>query len=178
MVWKKFHESVFCSKYKLVYLLSLLPDLNLRTAPRGWHEGKRIAGKLHDPFERADGGRHKPTSFDSTPRNAGQHNLREERSPALFMFLKEVRVSECQTANDTKGKRSTTPRELGHSAKESKKRQRARWRSSLREVKSFNSDSERYCNLHAHEWRTSESIWGKTLRTVWWGEAEFICPLL
>ncbi|MGG0815456.1 hypothetical protein ABE142_22740 [Paenibacillus alvei] len=36
------------------------------------------------------------------------------------MFLKEVRVSECQTANDTKGKRSTTPRELGHAAKEAR----------------------------------------------------------
>ena len=44
------------------------------------------------------------------PKNAGQHNLREGRSPALFMLFKEVRVSECQTANDTKGKSSTTPR--------------------------------------------------------------------
>ncbi|CAH8718938.1 hypothetical protein M5W83_02590 [Paenibacillus thiaminolyticus] len=35
MGWKKLHESVFYSKYKLVNLLSLLPDLNLRTAPRG-----------------------------------------------------------------------------------------------------------------------------------------------
>ncbi len=35
------------------------------------------------------------------PTNAGQHNLREGRRPALFKLLKEVRVSECQMANDT-----------------------------------------------------------------------------
>lgn len=33
--WKMLHESVLYSKYKLVNLLSLIPDLNLRTAPRG-----------------------------------------------------------------------------------------------------------------------------------------------
>ncbi len=33
--WKRLHESILYSKYKLVNLLSLIPDLNLRTAPRG-----------------------------------------------------------------------------------------------------------------------------------------------
>ncbi|WP_248927525.1 group II intron reverse transcriptase/maturase [Paenibacillus hamazuiensis] len=33
--WKKLPESTLYSKYRLVYLLSLIPDLNLRTAPRG-----------------------------------------------------------------------------------------------------------------------------------------------
>lgn len=40
----------------------------------------------------------------------------------MFMFLKEVRVSECQTANDTKGKRSTTPRETRSCGQGNKKR--------------------------------------------------------
>lgn len=64
--WKKLPETALYSKYRLVNLLSLIPDLNLRSAPNGWHKGKRIAGKLHDPFDRADGGRQRPTSFDST----------------------------------------------------------------------------------------------------------------
>ncbi|MFD3262233.1 group II intron maturase-specific domain-containing protein [Paenibacillus lentus] len=33
--WKKLPESILYSKYKLVNLLSLIPDLNLWTAPRG-----------------------------------------------------------------------------------------------------------------------------------------------
>jgi group II intron reverse transcriptase/maturase len=33
--WKKLPESILYSKYRLVNLLSLIPDLNLRTAPRG-----------------------------------------------------------------------------------------------------------------------------------------------
>jgi RNA-directed DNA polymerase len=33
--WKKLPESVLYSKYRLVNLLSLIPDLNLRTAPKG-----------------------------------------------------------------------------------------------------------------------------------------------
>lgn len=33
--WKKLPESILYSKYKLVNLLSLIPELNLRTAPRG-----------------------------------------------------------------------------------------------------------------------------------------------
>jgi group II intron reverse transcriptase/maturase len=33
--WKRLPESIIYSKYKLVNLLSLIPDLNLRTAPRG-----------------------------------------------------------------------------------------------------------------------------------------------
>ncbi|WP_342768297.1 group II intron maturase-specific domain-containing protein [Cohnella lupini] len=33
--WKKLPESTLYSKYRLVNLLSLIPDLNLRTAPRG-----------------------------------------------------------------------------------------------------------------------------------------------
>jgi len=33
--WKKLPESVLYSKYKLVNLVSLIPDLNLQTAPRG-----------------------------------------------------------------------------------------------------------------------------------------------
>ena len=33
--WKKLPESILYSKYRLVNLLSLIPDLNLRTAPKG-----------------------------------------------------------------------------------------------------------------------------------------------
>gem|GEM_PF-3951075 len=44
---------------------------------------------------------------------AGQHNLLEKRTSALFMLLEEVRISECQKANNTKRKRSTTPTEAG-----------------------------------------------------------------
>jgi hypothetical protein len=33
--WKKLPEAILYSKYRLVNLLSLIPDLNLRTAPKG-----------------------------------------------------------------------------------------------------------------------------------------------
>lgn len=40
----------------------------------------------------------------------------------MFMLLEEVRVSECQQANDTKGKVQQLQEKLGHAAKENKKR--------------------------------------------------------
>src|SRR5215467_1234670 len=65
----------------------LVPHRRLRPRaadlPRPWnttqpspisatHIGKRLAGKLHEPFERAGGGRAiSPTSPDSTPRKPG-----------------------------------------------------------------------------------------------------------
>src|SRR5262247_1599403 len=65
----------------------LMPHRRLRPRaadlPRPWnttqpspisatHIGKRLAGKLHEPFERAGGGRAiSPTSPDSTPRKPG-----------------------------------------------------------------------------------------------------------
>ncbi|MHB1419780.1 MAG: hypothetical protein ACYCX4_09375 [Bacillota bacterium] len=44
-------------------------------------------------------------------RKAGQHNLLERRTSALFKLFKEVRDSACQKANNAKRKSSTTPRE-------------------------------------------------------------------
>lgn len=40
----------------------------------------------------------------------------------MFIFLKEVRVSECRTANNTKGNVQQLQEKLGHAAKENKKR--------------------------------------------------------
>lgn len=57
MGWKKLHESKLYSEYKLVNLISLIPDLESKVASKGWHKGKRITGKLYDPFDWADGGR-------------------------------------------------------------------------------------------------------------------------
>src|SRR5499427_75689 len=75
------------AEYGLATISVLTPHHRLRPRaadlPRPWnttqpspisatHIGKRLAGKLHEPFERAGGGRAiSPTSPDSTPRKPG-----------------------------------------------------------------------------------------------------------
>src|SRR5580700_5106959 len=74
------------AEYGLATISVLIPHRRLRPRaadpPRPWnttqpsptsatHIGKRLAGKLHEPFERAGGGRAiSPTSPDSTPRKS------------------------------------------------------------------------------------------------------------
>src|SRR5215510_9487029 len=75
------------AEYCVATISDLMPHRRLRPPaadpPRPWnttqpsptsatHIGKRLAGKLHEPFERAGGGRAiSPTSPDSTPRKPG-----------------------------------------------------------------------------------------------------------
>lgn len=66
---------------------------------------------LYKPKVRSEPSTGRESEGHIVPMNAGQHNLREGRRPALFKLFKEVRVSECHRANDTNGKSSTTPRE-------------------------------------------------------------------
>jgi len=49
LIDKVYHRSN--EEYKLVNLLSLVPDLNLKTTSRRCHKGKRITGKPYDSFE-------------------------------------------------------------------------------------------------------------------------------
>src|SRR5690349_14239860 len=75
------------AEYGVATISVLMPHRRLRPRaadlPRPWnttqpsptsatHIGKRLAGKLHEPFERAGGGRAiSPTSPDSTPLKPG-----------------------------------------------------------------------------------------------------------
>src|SRR5690242_15012355 len=75
------------AEYGVATISVLMPHCRLRPRaadpPRPWntaqpsptratHIGKRLAGKLHEPFERAGGGRAiNPTSPDSTPLKPG-----------------------------------------------------------------------------------------------------------
>src|SRR5947209_15236953 len=76
------------AEYGVATISVLMPHRRLRPRaadlPRPWnttqpspinatHIGKRLAGKLHEPFERAGGGRAiSPTSPDSTGRGVGK----------------------------------------------------------------------------------------------------------